>query len=376
MRASKVAISAKPTGREALRFLGELFEHRIARRLVQRRRLIQEGQPGAEEPLAFVLPVSVEEVQLLAEVAERHHVPLMALGGGTTPEPDETRTEVGSVLREAKKGGILIHFDLMRRTRLPADFEEAWAEVEPGALWLELDNDLRTRGRGLAVYPTSAPRSTIGGWLAMDGIDVGSFEYGWLRENVLSADVVLPGGERREVRGEDLRSFVGPGSSGSIVVSAKLRTRRADTDVPFAATFGDAENLIRAVAGLIEAGMPLWHLAFLNSEMSYARGLGEDHLLFGAYPRERDTQIEEGLREVLQPYSGHIFAAAEAYRAWGERFFPAVPSQPITKGSPQVRLSGGAPRGTRQRAGPPRTHRPPGHGRPVGRGAAPDIRHA
>jgi hypothetical protein len=28
---------------------------------------------------------------------------------------------------------------------------------------------------------------------------VGSFEYGWLRENVLSADVVLPGGERREV---------------------------------------------------------------------------------------------------------------------------------------------------------------------------------
>ena len=316
---------------EALRILGEVFEHRIARRLVQRRHLIREGQQGAEEPLAFVLPVSAEEVQLLAEVAERHHVPLVALGGGTAPDPDQTSTEVGSVLRNAKKGGILIRFDLMRRTRLPADFEEAWAEVEPGALWLELDNDLRARGRGLAVYPTSAPRSTIGGWLAMDGIGVGSFEYGWLRENVLSADVVLPDGERREVRGEDLQSFVEPGSSGGIVVGAKLRTRRADTHVPFAASFSDAESLVRAVAGLFEAGVPLWHLAFLNPEMSYARGLREEHLLFGAYPRERDTEIEEGLREVLQPYSGQVFAAAEAYRVWGERFFPAVPSHPIPR---------------------------------------------
>lgn len=313
---------------EALRILGEVFEHRIARRLAQRRHLIQEGQPGTEEPLAFVLPVSIDEVQLLAEVAERYHLPLVALGGGTAPDPDDASTEVGSILRDANKGGILIRFDLMRRTRLPADFEEAWAEVEPGALWLELDNDLRARGRGLAVYPTSAPRSTIGGWLAMDGIGVGSFEYGWLRENVLSADVVLPGGERREVRGEDLRSFE-TGSSGGIVVGAKLRTRRADADVPFAASFSDAENLIRAVASLFEAGVPLWHLAFLNPEMSYARGLGEDHLLFGAYPRKRDTKIEEGLWGALESYRGQVFAAAEAYRVWGERFFPAVPSHPI-----------------------------------------------
>jgi FAD/FMN-containing dehydrogenase len=32
--------------------------------------------------------------------------------------------------------------------------------------------------------------------LATDGLGVGSFEYGRLRENVLSASVVLPGGER------------------------------------------------------------------------------------------------------------------------------------------------------------------------------------
>jgi hypothetical protein len=63
-------------------------------------------------------------------------------------------------------------------------------------------------------------------------------EYGWLSENVLSVNLVLPGGERREVPGEVLRSFVEPGRGGAIVVGAKLRTRRADADVPFGATFG------------------------------------------------------------------------------------------------------------------------------------------
>ncbi len=93
----------------------------------------------------------------------------------------------------------------MRRTRLPGG-EEPWVEAEPGVSWLHLDDGLRVRGRGLAVYPTSAPRATVGGWLATDGLGVGSFEYGWLSENVLSAGVVLPGSERREVAGEELRS--------------------------------------------------------------------------------------------------------------------------------------------------------------------------
>jgi hypothetical protein len=51
----------------------------------------------------------------------------------------------------------------------------------------------------------SAPWTTTDGWLTMDRLGVGSFEYGRLHENVLSVHVVLPGGEHREVRGEELR---------------------------------------------------------------------------------------------------------------------------------------------------------------------------
>jgi FAD/FMN-containing dehydrogenase len=165
----------------------------------------------------------------------------------------------------------------------------------------------------------------------MDGLGVGSFEYGRLRENVLSADVVLPGGERREVRGEELHTFVGPRGTGGIVVGARVKTRRADADVPFGTAFGNAEELVGSLAEVAETGVGLWHLAFLNPEMARVRGLGESHLLFGAYPGERAAEVEEGLRGALEPYRGRVLAAPETYRVWGERFYPAVPSQPIPR---------------------------------------------
>jgi FAD/FMN-containing dehydrogenase len=291
----------------ALRDIEEVFGDRLKR--------AEPAPPevsDAGDALASVSPLSVEEVKLLAEVAGRYSVPLVALGGGTASKTDiEGRS-------------ILIHFDLMRGLRLP-EHEESWVEAEPGASWLQLDDLLRTRGWGLAVYPTSAPRATVGGWLAMDGLGVGSFEYGWLSENVLSARVVLPSGELVEVAGEEVRSFVGPGTTG-IIVGAKLRTRQAHADVPFGAAYGSADELTGAVAGIAEVGLPLWHLAFLNPGMAHARNLGENFLLFGAYPAEREGEIDGRPQSVVGSSRGRTLSAAEAHRAWGERFFPVTPS--------------------------------------------------
>jgi FAD/FMN-containing dehydrogenase len=270
------------------------------------------GVPDVGDALASVSPMDAEEVKLLAEVAARYSVPLVALGAGTVSKAD------------LEGGSILIHFDLMRGLRLPEP-EEPWVEAEPGASWLQLDDSLRTRGWGLAVYPTSAPRATVGGWLAMDGLGVGSFEYGWLSENVLSARVVLPDGELVDVAGEEVRSFVGSGAAG-IIVGAKLRTRQAHADVPFGAAFGSADELTGAVAGIAEVGLLLWHLAFLNPRMAHARNLGENFVLFGAYPVERQGKVEDALQSVVGSSRGRALSAAEAHRAWGERFFPVTPS--------------------------------------------------
>jgi len=293
----------------ALAAIEEVFEDRLKRR--------PQGSTGSvpDGALASVFPTSAEEVVLLADVAERYSVPLVPLGAETAPQTP------------AKDGGILVRFDLMRGLWLP-DSDEPWAEAEPGALWLELDNDLRVRGQGLTVYPTSAPRATVGGWLAQDGIGVGSFEYGRLRENVLSADVVMPGGGRRSVGGEELRSLVGQESSGGIVVRARLRTRRAEDDVPCALAFGDREDLVRAVTSIIHATVPLWHLGFLSLQMVRLRGLGEEYVLFGAHPGERGELVWPALQEVASSTGGRMLPPTDAYRVWGERFFPVAPSRP------------------------------------------------
>lgn len=259
-----------------------------------------------------VAPVGVEEVRRLVEIAGRYSVPLVPLGAGTGNGP-------------RREGGILVRFDLMRGLLLP-EGNEPWVEADPGASWLQLDDELRTRGRGLAVYPTSAPRATVGGWLATDGLGVGSFEFGWLRENVLSASVVFAGGELREIQGGNLGSLFDPQGAGSIVVGARLRTRWADADAPFVAAFGDAAELVAAVEGVADSRPPLWHLAFLNPALARARRLDGEYLLFGAYPREREERVAGPLRAVAEKHQGRVLDAAAAYRVWGERFFPVTPS--------------------------------------------------
>src|SRR5215213_9717860 len=108
---------------EILRTLEQSFGDRVERGPIRWK------GPGTEDALASVLPMNAEEVELLAQLAARHSVPLVALGAGTAPESD------------AQKRGIAVRFDLMRRTRLP-ESEEMWVEAEPGASWLQLDDDL------------------------------------------------------------------------------------------------------------------------------------------------------------------------------------------------------------------------------------------
>jgi FAD/FMN-containing dehydrogenase len=105
----------------AFRAVIDEFEDHLKRRL-----LVRESEPDTEIPLSFVLPTSVEKVELISELATRYSVPLVAQGAMTAYEPG------------SGEGGILVRFDLMRRTRLPADLQEPWVEAEAGTLCLEL----------------------------------------------------------------------------------------------------------------------------------------------------------------------------------------------------------------------------------------------
>ncbi|MEW6638549.1 MAG: FAD-binding oxidoreductase, partial [Actinomycetota bacterium] len=292
---------------EALKTIEETFGSRFVRHTP--------SEPDAGEPFASVFPQSAGEVELLTRLAARHRIPLVARGAGTALYP-------GKAPR-----ALAVRFDAMRAIRLPEP-GEGWVEVEPGVSWMVLGERLRERGMGPTVYPTSAPRSTVGGWLAENGVGVGSFEYGWLLQNVLRVEAVLAGGGREVVEGEALRHFVGSRGSTAFFVRARLATRRADGDVPVGAIFRSAADLGNAVLDLCRGGAPLWHLAFLTAAMTRAKGLEGGHVLFGAYPKERVSWVEPALQRAVESQRGRVLLREEAERIWEQRFFPARPLGP------------------------------------------------
>lgn len=272
-----------------------------------------EAEPHAEQPFGSVFPESAEEVESLMKLAARHSIPLIARGAGTA-------IYSGRVPRV-----LVVRFDAMRNIRLPEGSGEDWVEVEPGVTWMVLGNRLREKGMGPTVYPTSAPRSTVGGWLAENGLGIGSYEYGWLLENVLSVEVVLAGGKRDHIEGEALRHFVGSRGTMGFFVRARLATRRAAEDVPVGAVFRDAGDLGNAILDLYRGGVPFWHLGFLNASMARAGNLEEGHVLIGAYPQERASRVESALKEASESHRGRVVTHEDAYRVWERRFFPAEP---------------------------------------------------
>ena len=267
------------------------------------------GSVSAGETVASVYPQSIEEVEALAGLAARHSIPLAARGAGTAIYPGEPQ------------GGVEVRFDEMRQVRVPRG--ESSVEVEPGVTWWALEDRLREVGIGPRVYPTSAPRSTVGGWLAENGIGVGSYEYGWLLQNVLSVEIVGAGGRRSTIEGaEALRHFVGSRGSMGLVVRAWLATRRAGDDLPVAALFRDAGDLAKTIVDLDRGGTPLWHLGVLNAAMARARRFETGPVLFGAYPKERADRVEPALESVVASHRGEVLARREARRVWEQRFFP------------------------------------------------------
>jgi len=261
-------------------------------------------------PGASVSPANAEEVVLVAEVAHRHGLPLSLRGAGTVFGPGEPAA------------GLSLRFEQMKRFVVRRG-GEALVELEPGIPWVELEDHLREEGESLRVYPTSAPRSTVGGWLARDGLGVGSYEYGWLSENVDAVEVVLPGGARRVVEGRDLGLIIGAEGATGIIVGATLRLREASQDRPFAAAFDDGAALARAAGRLWEERPVLWHLGLVHPALALAKGPGEGYVLFGTHAGERDGGIENTLGRVISGHGGEMLSSAEAYRSWGARFFPA-----------------------------------------------------
>jgi len=134
-------------------------------------------------PDFVVLPKTAEEVVRIVKFANEAEFPIVARGGGTG--------FYGAGV--ANRGGILVDFRQMRRVAKP-DMATRTISAEAGATWKQVADAAWNGGAYLPYVPNLAPASTVGGWINGGGVGIGSYKYGGARENLLSADLVLPDG--------------------------------------------------------------------------------------------------------------------------------------------------------------------------------------
>ena len=325
-------VTLSPTAAESLK---QFFGPRVNFRKTERRLYGHDvaAMPSLVRPIvgdttpdAVVQPESEEELISLVQWALANRIPL-------TPRGKATSGYGGAV---PVKRGLVVDFTRMRRL-LSVDPVGQTVVVEPGMTWKKLEDALAPQGLSLRLYPTSAPGSTVGGWLAQGGAGLGSYEYGWFRDNVVAATVVLPNGDPWEFRGEELELVSDAEGITGLIARVTLRVQPLSKHEVMALAFGDAAKLQGAMEALVASGLPIWSLHFINPRMAALRNqsplrehaghpaeervaLPEKYVVILAF-RERDAgAVRSAVPALVGPFAGEPVSQRVAEHEWEHRF--------------------------------------------------------
>jgi FAD/FMN-containing dehydrogenase len=236
-------------------------------------------------------------------------------------------------------GGLVL--DLTRLKGITwVDSDYPVVSVRAGTVWQDLEEALAAHGLALRLYPTSAPASTVGGWLAQGGAGIGSHAYGWFSENVIGARVVTGTGAVREVSGGDLRTIGDAEGTTGIITEVTLAVRHAADQEQTAVAFPDAQSMTDALRQVAARRLTAWSITFLNPTMAQLKNAGppktnqghpepagprlpEDaYIVEFAYDLADRQRVIDGLREIAVSTGGDRLPAAIARHEWRERFKP------------------------------------------------------
>ncbi|MGD8792928.1 MAG: FAD-binding and (Fe-S)-binding domain-containing protein, partial [Anaerolineae bacterium] len=282
---------------------------------------------GNTLPAGVVQPLTEAQVIQLVALARRHDIPLVPRGKSTSG--------YGGVL--PTRGGLVVDFAWMNEI-VAVDVEGLTVTVQPGAVWEKLEKALNKQGLALRTYPSSAPSSTVGGWLAQGGVGFGAYEYGAFRENVVACRAVLPNGEVRAFQGDDLDLVSDAEGITGLITQVTFRVRRHEPEVLWGACFDEAVGLARALQGIRQAALPLWSISFINPTMADIRNNLPPHMEHGhvveehrpeappgyvavfVAPQSRRAAVEAGLPAILQDAGGQAIDGEVVAHEWENRF--------------------------------------------------------
>lgn len=202
-------------------------------------------------PDAVVFVETIEQVQQVVKIANKHLTPIICRGAGTNT--------VGACV--PTHGGIVLNFSKMNKI-LEINKENMTARVQPGVIVGVLQDAVEKIGLFYPPDPSNLRVSTIGGSIAQNSAGARCFKYGSTKDYVIDMLVVMADGQLirtgsntiKNATGYNLGSlFIGSEGTLGIVVEATLKLiPKPQHSQVIMAYFDKIEDSISAVNNIVE----------------------------------------------------------------------------------------------------------------------------
>jgi len=205
-------------------------------------------------PTVVFFPQTTKETSVLLKACNEKRIAVTSFGAGTS---------FGGALTSIR-GGVCVSFEKMKQI-VKLNEDDMDVVVQPGLGWVELNEQIKHKGLFFPVDP--APGASIGGMIAMSCSGTNAYQYGTMKENVISLTCVLADGRilkthnrpRKSSAGFDLTHLI-IGSEGTLalVTEAVLRLSRIPQNLHVGiATFETFQHGVDIVVQLQKSGHKL-----------------------------------------------------------------------------------------------------------------------
>ena len=221
-----------------------------------------ESPLDAPPPEVVVFCESTDDVVTVVALADRHSVPVIPYGAGSSLE--------GHLL--AVQGGVSVDVSRMNKI-ISVRAEDLTVTVQAGVTRMQLNNEIRHTGLFFPIDPGAD--ASLGGMSATRASGTNVVRYGTMRENVLGLTVVTAQGEvihtgtraRKSAAGYDLTRLM-VGSEGTLGVMTEITLKLYPQPEAVSAatcTFSSIDAAVRTTIQLIQMGVPIARCELLDA---------------------------------------------------------------------------------------------------------------
>ncbi len=279
---------------------------------------------------AVVFPETNEEVSKILTLCNKHKIPVVPFGTGTSLE--------GNVVGNDK--GITISLEKMNKI-LTVNAEDFDCRVQACVTKEQLNDYLREDGVFFPIDPGA--NAAIGGMASTSASGTMAVRYGTMKTVITGLTVVLPNGEIINTGGRTKKTSAGYnltnlfiGSEGTLGVITEVQLRLSpipESIMSAVCHFSTLENAVKTAQQVIQYGVPIARIEMLNKDqmsisINYSKlsGIEETPTLFFEFHGSESSNKEniKIVEEISKDNNGSSFKWAkdleERNKLWKARW--------------------------------------------------------